>query len=141
MRIVADTNTVISGLLWQGAPRRLINASRARKLTFITSPVLLAELAEVLARDKFAARILRAGWSAKALVEDYADIVHVIEPDALPVPVSRDPDDDEVLACAITARVDAIVSGDADLLILDNFRGIPILTANQAVANLLQDPP
>lgn len=141
MRIVADTNTVISGLLWQGAPRRLINASRARKLTLITSPVLLAELAEVLARDKFAARILRADGSAKALVEDYADIVHVIEPDALPVPVSRDPDDDEVLACAITARVDAIVSGDADLLILDNFRGIPILTANQAVANLLQDPP
>lgn len=141
MRIVADTNTVISGLLWQGAPRRLINASRARKLTLITSPVLLAELAEVLARDKFATRILRAGWSAKALVEDYADIVHVIEPDALPVPVSRDPDDDEVLACAITARVDAIVSGDADLLILDNFRGIPILTANQAVANLLQAPP
>ena len=141
MRIVADTNTVISGLLWQGAPRRLINASRAQKLTLVTSPVLLAELAEVLARDKFAARILRAGLSAKALLEDYADIVHVIEPDALPVPVSRDPDDDEVLACAITARVDAIVSGDADLLILENFRGIPILTANQAVGKLLQEPP
>ncbi|AHF00004.1 putative toxin-antitoxin system toxin component, PIN family [Thioalkalivibrio paradoxus] len=136
MRIIADTNTVISGLLWQGAPRQLIDACRAQKLTLVTSPALLAELAEVLARDKFSARILRAGLSAKALVEDYAAIVHVIEPDVPPVPVSRDPDDDEVLACAITAQVAAIVSGDADLLILENFQGIPILTANQAVGKL-----
>lgn len=136
MRIVADANTVISGLLWQGAPRRLIDDCRAQKLILVTSPALLAELAEVLARDKFAARILRAGLSAKALVDDYADIAHVIETDALPVPVSRDPDDDEVLTCAITARVAAIVSGDTDLLILEHFQGIPILTANQAVGKL-----
>ena len=49
-------------------------------------------------------------------MDDYADIVHVITPDALPEPASRDPDDDEVLACAIAAHVDAIVSGDTDLL-------------------------
>jgi putative PIN family toxin of toxin-antitoxin system len=114
VRILADTNTVISGLLWQGAPRQLIDACREQKLSLITSPALLAELAEVLARDKFAARILRAGLSAKALVEDYAEIVDIIAPDALQEPVSRDPDDDEVLACAIAARVDAIASGDAD---------------------------
>ena len=136
MRIVADTNTVVSGLLWQGAPRRLIDACRGETLTLITSPVLLAELAEVLARDKFAGRILRAGLSARALVDDYADIVHVITPDALPEPASRDPDDDAVLACAIAARVDAIVSGDADLLTMDSFHGIPILSARQAVQKL-----
>jgi len=140
VRIVADTNTVVSGLLWQGAPRFLINASRTQKLTLFSSPALLAELAEVLARDKFAARILQAGVSAKALVKDYAEIVHVIVPDALQVTVSRDPDDDEVLACAIAARVDAIVSGDADLLILKNFHGMPILSANQAVTKLQSEP-
>ena len=64
MRIVADTNTVVSGLLWQGPPRSLIDACREQKLTRVTSPELLAELSEVLARDKFAARILRAGLSA-----------------------------------------------------------------------------
>jgi putative PIN family toxin of toxin-antitoxin system len=140
VRIVADTNTVVSGLLWQGAPRRLIDASRAQQLTLITSPALLAELAEVLARNKFAARILQAGVSAKALVEDYAEIAHVIVPEALQVAISRDPDDDEVLACAITAQVDAIVSGDADLLILKNFYGMPILSANQAVKKLQPEP-
>ena len=133
MRIVADTNTAISGLLWEGAPRRLMNACRKQKLIIITSPALLAELAEVLARDKFAARIARAGLSARVLLEDYAGIVHVVEPDPLPVPVSRDPDDDEVLACAMTAKVEAMVSGDADLLGLGSYHGIPILTAKQVL--------
>jgi putative PIN family toxin of toxin-antitoxin system len=133
MRIVADTNTVISGLLWQGTPRRLINACQARKITLITSPALLAELAEVLVRDKFASRILRAKLSAKDLLEDDAAITSVIEPIALPEPVSRDPDDDQVIACAVTARVDAIVSGDADLLALKSYQDIPILTAQQAI--------
>lgn len=136
MRIVADTNTVISGLLWRGAPRRLIDAGRTRKVIIITSSALLAELAEVLARDKFATRISRADLSAKALLEDYADITYVIEPVALPEPVSRDPDDDEVLACAIAARVDAIVSGDADLLTLKSYQDIPILTEHQAIERI-----
>ena len=50
MRIVADTNTVLSGLLWQGAPRRLLDLARERKITLCTSLVLLAELAEVMTR-------------------------------------------------------------------------------------------
>ena len=54
MRIVADTNTVLSGLLWGGPPRRLIDLARARSLSLHTSVILLAELAEVIARDKFA---------------------------------------------------------------------------------------
>ncbi len=99
----------------------------------MTSPALLAELAEVLTRDKFAARILRAELSAKALLEDYAAITHVIEPATLPAPISRDPDDDEVIACAIAARADAIVSGDFDLLTLASYQDIPILTVNQVV--------
>jgi putative PIN family toxin of toxin-antitoxin system len=64
MRIVADTNTVLSGLLWQGPPRRLLDLARERALTLCTSSTLLAELAEVIVRDKFAHRVLAAGLSA-----------------------------------------------------------------------------
>jgi uncharacterized protein len=46
MRIVADTNTVLSGLLWLGPPRRLLDLARERAITLYTSPTLLAELAE-----------------------------------------------------------------------------------------------
>lgn len=58
MRIVADTNTVLSGLLWHGPPRRLLELARQRTVTLCTSPALLAELAEVIARDKFAHQVL-----------------------------------------------------------------------------------
>lgn len=71
MRIVADTNTVVSGLLWQGPPRQLFDFARSRTLTLCTSPTLLAELAEVIGRGKFLKRVNAAGLSASALVRDY----------------------------------------------------------------------
>jgi uncharacterized protein len=102
MRIVADTNTVVSGLLWQGAPRRLIEAALSGHLTLVASQALLSELAEVLAREKFATRIRKAKISARAPVEDYAAIAHLVEPIKLTRTVTRDPDDDQIIACAIT---------------------------------------
>ncbi len=134
MRIVADTNTVLSGLLWQGLPRQIIDHARASAITLHTSLTLLAELAEVVARNKFANRIQRAGLSAAAHLEDYQRLAVLVEPVPLPAPVSRDPDDDHVLACALTAGAALIVSGDRDLLDLKTFHNIPILTARDALA-------
>ncbi len=136
MRIVADTNVVLSGLLWKGPPQQLLDAGRHKQLTLVTSLPLLTELAEVIKRDKFAARLRKAQMSAMTLVEDYAVIAHVIETTALPQPVTRDPDDDQVLACALASKADAIVSGDTDLLTLKSYQGIPIFTAAQAVDNI-----
>lgn len=136
MRIVADTNTVVSGLLWQGAPRKLIDAGRKGQITLVTSENLLAELAEVLAREKFATRIRQAKISAKALVEDYATIAHVVVPAAMDKSVIRDPDDDEVVACALAAGAESIVSGDDDLLTIGEYQGIRILNATQALKKI-----
>ena len=61
-------------------------------------------------------------------------LAEVIEPPPLPQPVCRDPDDDEVLALAIAAQADLIVSGDNDLLVLLQFNGIPIVSPAQAAA-------
>jgi putative PIN family toxin of toxin-antitoxin system len=112
MRIVADTNTVLSGLLWQGPPRRLLDLARQRAFTPCTSLTLLAELAEVIGRDKFAQRVRAAGLSAAELLQDYERLAEIVEPTPLPAPVSRDPDDDHVLACALAAQAELIVSGD-----------------------------
>jgi hypothetical protein len=136
VRIIADTNIALSGLLWPGPPRRLIDLARERALTLCTSAVLLAELAEVIGRSKFALRIQAANLSAAALVQDYARLAEVVEPAALLEPVSRDPDDDAVLATALGARAQLIVSGDRDLLVLGTFRTIRILTAADALAEL-----
>lgn len=133
MRIVVDTNTVFSGLLWQGPPRRLIDLGRQRAFTLCTSLALVAELAEVIGRRRFAQRIQAAGLSPAALVQDYARLTEIVEPQALAEPVCRDPDDDLVLATALAAQADLIVSGDEDLLVLNPFQGIPILAASAAL--------
>ena len=57
MRVVADTNIVVSGLLWRGNPRRVLDAARDGIIELFTSPSLLEELEEVLSRKKFATRL------------------------------------------------------------------------------------
>jgi putative PIN family toxin of toxin-antitoxin system len=136
VRIVADTNTALSGLLWTGPPRQLINLVAQRVLTLSTSVAMLAELAEVIARPKFAERIRTAGLSAAALVQDYARLAEIVEPRSLAEPMSRDADDDIVLATALAAQADLIVSGDRDLLDLGTFRGVRIVTPTAALALL-----
>ena len=141
MRIVADTNTVLSGLLWQGAPRHLLDLARERKITLCTSLVLLAELAEVMARDKFAERLSAAGVSAIELVQDYERLAETVTPEALPTPViERDPDDDHVLACAVSAEARLIVSGDSHLLDLKAYQSIPIHSASVALSEIVAAP-
>jgi putative PIN family toxin of toxin-antitoxin system len=72
MRVVADTNTVVSGLLWQGNPRRVLEAARAGTLQLYPSAALLAEIEEVLQRPKFAERLSLAGVASPTLVMGYA---------------------------------------------------------------------
>jgi putative PIN family toxin of toxin-antitoxin system len=142
MRIVADTNTVVSGFLWQGPPRRLIDLARERRLTLCTSLTLVAELAEVIAREKFAKRVRAAGLSAAELVQDYEHLAEIVTPEPLPAPVSRDPDDDHVLACALAAKAELIVSGDKrHLLVLSEYQGIPIRTASDVLSRLTAPSP
>lgn len=58
MRLVLDTNTIVSGFLWKGPPHRLLNVAKTRRdITLHTSPKMLAELADVLSRDKLAAAV------------------------------------------------------------------------------------
>jgi len=61
VRVVADTNTVVSAFLWGGPPASVLASARERRITLLTSAALLAELEDVLSREKFAARIARVG--------------------------------------------------------------------------------
>ena len=78
MRIVADTNTVISGLLYGGFPQEIINAIRAKRITLYSSVSLIAEFAEVIAREKFATQIRAALVSLPELVADYAQLARIV---------------------------------------------------------------
>ncbi|TAN54042.1 MAG: putative toxin-antitoxin system toxin component, PIN family [Betaproteobacteria bacterium] len=136
MRIVVDTNVVISGLLWTGPPQQLINLARARKIDLYSSLLLIAELAETIGREQFASRIRAAGLSAAQLIEDYASLARVVIPAEIRPAVLDDPDDDQVLACALASQSDLIVSGDKGLRRLKVYHGMPIVSTADALARL-----
>jgi putative PIN family toxin of toxin-antitoxin system len=132
---------VVSGLLYFGTPKLLIDMARAGAIELFTSAVLVQELRNVLGRSKFARRFQRRGVSPDDGVADYAALAHLVQPAPLAVPVSADPDDDAVLACAVAANADVIVSGDRHLLALGSYQGIPILTAAALLARLTPPAP
>lgn len=134
MRIVVDTNLLVSGVISTGLPRQLLDAARAGVFELCTSEVLLAELLDVLGRAKFAKRLDLAGLSASQIVNDVRLLALVVAPAAVVRVVPTDPDDDHVLAAALTASADLIASGDQrDLLPLGSYEGIAIVTARQAL--------
>jgi len=133
MKLVIDTNTVISGLLWQGAPRQILDLARSGSISLFTSPELLAELEDVLGRKKFAARLGAAQVTVDELVYGYAALAKTIRAAKIEPVIKADPDDDKVLACAVAAKADIIASGDSHLLDLKEHEGIRILTVNQAL--------
>jgi uncharacterized protein len=141
VRVVADTNVLVSGLLWRGAPHTILELARNGILTLLSSPALSAELAEVLERPKFRRVLDAAHIKTQSLLQQVERLVEIIDPPSLPHPVSRDADDDAVLALAVATRADLIVTGDHDLLSLGSYRGIPILDPGEAIGRVNAQAP
>ncbi len=136
MLLVIDTNVLLSGLLWHGPPHALLVRARDGAVDLVLSPALIEELAEVLARPKFADILARTSRTPERILAELRRFVDVVAALPLPRPICRDPDDDEVLACALAARADLIVSGDDDLRVLGMFENIPIVGAAEALARI-----
>lgn len=133
LRVVLDTNTVLSALLWGGTPGQLITIARAGEIVLCSSQVLLDELQGVIHREKFTKSLATRDLRPGTLFDGYAALCQIVQPQPL-TRTSIDPDDDQVLATALAARAHLIVSGDRKhLLVLERFAGIPIVTATQAI--------
>ncbi len=133
LRAVADTNVVVSALLWRGAPHRLLGRIEPERIELFSSRALLAELEGVLARRKLARAVHATGKTVPALLSEYRALVRLVTPRVLATPVARDPDDDAVIACALAARTQLIVSGDKDLRALRAFGAIRIVSPAEAL--------
>lgn len=135
MRLVLDTNVVASALLWSGSPRMLLQAAREKHVELFTSTPMLAELADILARAKFARKIAASRLSVDQIVEGYVLLGSVVRP-AVIARIAPDPDDDVVIATALAGRVDLIVTGDKPLLNVALYQGIRVVGVAQALAEL-----
>ncbi len=97
-------------------------------LELFTSDALITELAGILGRTKFAAKLRQKNLSAAEIVARYREIAETVEAAPVEEAALRDPDDAAVLACALAAHADAIVSGDDDLHALGTYQGILVLS-------------
>ena len=135
MHLVLDTNIVVSGLIWGGVPRQLLELGRDNQTTFFTSSVLLDELADVLEKEKFAALLASQGITPAFLMQRYGMLAKLVKPQPIERTV-RDIDDDAVIATALAAKVDVIATGDNDLLVLHPYQEIQILNAADALRHI-----
>ncbi len=105
MRVVCDTNIVISGLLWQGNSRRVLDLAGAGTVELFTSAQLLAELEDVLVRRKFVQLLASVRVTAHDLVLGYAALASIVVPATIDPVILADPDDDAVIACAVALKL------------------------------------
>jgi len=140
MRVVLDTNTLISALLFSGTASRLVPLWQSGEITPLLSKAMLQEYLQVLTYPKFR---LSDQEIRGLLEEEVLPFVKTIEVRKRLTVVRRDPDDNKFLECAVTGGAKYLVTGDRDLLELDSYRGISIVTAGEflnGMANVGRGP-
>ena len=133
LRFVFDTNVIVSALLLDGSvPRQSFDKALSLGRILLSLPAL-TELNDVLSRQRFNKYLLeeeRLRFQA-ALVRG-AELIEIM----VEIPACRDPKDDKFLELAVCGNADCIISGDQDLLVLNPFRGIPVLTPREFLSRV-----
>ena len=138
MRVVADANILVSAALApspQSPSVRIIDAALDGRIELVMSPALLEEIADVLSRPRIRRRL--SADDAQLFLADVAAQVVMLADPLDPPTVCRDPDDDYLVALAMIAGAEVLVSGDDDLLAVEPARaGVEVMTPRQLVDRL-----
>jgi putative PIN family toxin of toxin-antitoxin system len=130
VRIVLDTNIVISGLLWNGPSHELLANLDLNSVALYSSFPMLAELAKVLHRTKLARQIASSQSSPEQLLDRYVHSVTLVVPQETGR-LAPDVDDDMVIGTAMAASADFLITGDAPLLSVRRYEGGEISTVRE----------
>lgn len=131
VRVVVDTNVLVSALIKRGKSRKLI-CMLLEEHTVILSRQMLAELADVLSRDKFSVNPAQVDNFLAILVRN----AKIVAPSSHFQIIKEDPDDNAILDTAYAGKADYIVTGDKHLLALKEFKRTKIVKINQLIENL-----
>jgi putative PIN family toxin of toxin-antitoxin system len=126
VKVVLDTNTIVSAIGWEGSPRRILLALREGTHTLVISSDLLRELTGVLRYPKL--RLVARHPLLPEILLWIHRSEHIAYPSERINAITADPEDNLVLEAAVAGQAEAVVSGDRHLLALKRFRGIPIMT-------------
>ncbi len=132
MKVVFDTNILISAAIAKGKPHKLLIKAISKDFTILTSDVLLVELEDVISRQKFKL----TSNEKKKFINTLKKTVKIIKLKSTFKIVKEDPDDDIVLNTAYDAKASYIVSGDKHLLKLKKFKGVKIVNADKMLGIL-----
>lgn len=135
IRAVLDTNVLVSALLFFGPPSQLVPAWQGGRLCPVVSAEILEEYVRVLAYSKFK---LTGSEILSLIEEDVLPFVDTVRAKPISVPTLRDPDDMKSLACAVSARVHWLVSGDDDLLSIGKVESVEIVSVTNFLRHLKQ---
>lgn len=127
MRIIIDTNVLVSGMFFSGVPLKILRGIKQKKYTTVISSDIAREYKQTIQRlsDQFPA------IKADDLLELFVTSSTICEPESLTDPVCKDPDDDKFIACALASGTKIIVSGDKHLLDVSGYQGIKVLKPRQ----------
>ena len=124
MKAVFDTNVLVAAFVSEGVCSKLLIRARKRQFHLFVSPFILQEFERVLVRKLAVPK--GEARDAVRLVSEAALVI--LLPPELEVPICRDSNDDNILACSLAAETDYLVTGDADLLDLRSFRNTLIIS-------------
>ena len=129
VKIVLDTNIIISAIIFGGNPRIILEQAIRRNIRLCISEEILDEVKRVLKRQKFnyPPEIIQIITHELTIISDLITPVKEI------TVIKADPEDNRVLACAVEGDVDYIITGDSHLLELESFENIKILTPSQFI--------
>jgi len=133
MKVVVDTNVLISGVFFGGMPSRVLEAWRDGRIGLVVSPEILEEYRRV--GEELAAQF--PGVSLAPLLTLLVMTAEITEAPELPEQVSRDPDDDKFIACALAGDCQLIISGDKHLLEVSGYQGVKVVAPREFLESVL----
>jgi uncharacterized protein len=131
IKVVLDTNVLISGLIFTGRANRIVDLWKKGSVIPVLSRETFLEFRTALSYPKFALSKEEIQTIIEKEVLPYFKVVEISDPVS---GVYRDPDDDKFLSCAVSASAEFIVSGDEDLLAIKEYRSVKVLGVAEFLA-------
>jgi putative PIN family toxin of toxin-antitoxin system len=127
VRVIIDTNVLVSGIFFAGLPGRILHLWKNGQIQLVASSEIFHEYAEIIRRlgKKF------PGIEITDIIDLLAVELELVRVRKLKESICRDPDDDKFIACALTAKVKIVITGDKDLLDLTYYKTVRFISPSQ----------
>ncbi len=130
LQVILDTNIIVSAIVFRGKPRQIYDFALNEKFKAVISPILISELTEILSK-----KFLLSVAELNLIEHEIKELFKIVHPKES-ISIARDVDDNHVLEAALAGKCEYVITGDADLLDIKNFRGITIVTPHSFLNDL-----